>query len=166
MTAIKLKSYYKCKKFQLPLYQGSKRSALHVIITDEYNWNKTCKKLRSYSDQELELGQYKEMAACAIDLEKNGSMTFFIVLTKDRGLDFNTLSHEAIHIKNKIWKSRGIKLDVNNDEPEAYFMGWLMEKLSGILLNEIVEEEINKIKNIDIDGKEGNKITGNQEGVL
>lgn len=43
------------------------------------------------------------------------------------------ITHELTHIKNYIYEDRKIDLDVNNDEPEAYLMGWLVESVDKIV---------------------------------
>lgn len=46
--------------------------------------------------------------------------------------DTDTAVHEAVHIKNILFKECGVKHDFENDEPEAYFMGWLVGELEKI----------------------------------
>jgi hypothetical protein len=41
----------------------------------------------------------------------------------------DTLAHEAVHATNLIFKHGNIKLDVNNDEPQAYLLGWFVGEL-------------------------------------
>lgn len=40
-----------------------------------------------------------------------------------------TIVHEIVHVKNYIGDTLGIEWDVNNDEPEAYFVGWLFNMM-------------------------------------
>jgi hypothetical protein len=40
-----------------------------------------------------------------------------------------TISHEAIHTCNTIFRDKGIKLDVDNDEPQAYLVDWLVKQI-------------------------------------
>ena len=42
---------------------------------------------------------------------------------------FSTISHEALHATNTIFKNKGIRLDMDNDEPQAYFLGWLVKEV-------------------------------------
>lgn len=44
-------------------------------------------------------------------------------------LTYGTLVHELVHIKNKIFKEIGMKSKYDNDEQEAYLMGYLMDVL-------------------------------------
>lgn len=38
-----------------------------------------------------------------------------------------TLAHECVHAKNEVYSFTGMKLDLNNDEAEAYLVGHLFE---------------------------------------
>ncbi|UPW39321.1 hypothetical protein ESCO47_00085 [Escherichia phage vB_EcoM_ESCO47] len=49
----------------------------------------------------------------------------------------NTLAHEIVHIKNSIAAHKGIKWCVNNDEAEAYLVGWLSEQLFKFYTNRL-----------------------------
>ncbi|KAA9333404.1 hypothetical protein F0P96_10570 [Hymenobacter busanensis] len=40
-----------------------------------------------------------------------------------------TVAHEALHLSHYIMRSRGIKPDLNNDEPHAYLLGWLVRQM-------------------------------------
>lgn len=40
------------------------------------------------------------------------------------------IAHEAVHIVNHFFKDRGIDLDTENDEPYAYFLGWIVVQLN------------------------------------
>lgn len=47
--------------------------------------------------------------------------------------DIDIIAHEAIHIKNMIFDHVHMKLDTDNDEFEAYFTGWLVKQIHGII---------------------------------
>jgi len=38
---------------------------------------------------------------------------------------FNTIAHEVFHAANYIFESIGAKPDTQNDEPQAYLVGWI-----------------------------------------
>lgn len=40
----------------------------------------------------------------------------------------NTLVHECLHLMNMIYIEMGIEYDMENDEPSAYLMSWLVGK--------------------------------------
>lgn len=41
----------------------------------------------------------------------------------------SVISHEVTHIVNLLFRDRGIILDVDNDEPQAYFTDWVFEQI-------------------------------------
>lgn len=43
------------------------------------------------------------------------------------------IAHEVVHLVNYIFKDRGVELDVDNDEPQAYLTGWLYNKIDNFL---------------------------------
>lgn len=42
----------------------------------------------------------------------------------------SVIAHESVHIVNQIFKSAHIQLDIDNDEPQAYLMGWVVEQIT------------------------------------
>ena len=40
-----------------------------------------------------------------------------------------TVAHEALHIVNLLFNNIGAKPDLNNDEPQAYLLGWVVEQI-------------------------------------
>lgn len=50
--------------------------------------------------------------------------------SKDTRITSDIIVHEAVHVKNKLYMTLGIKNDRNNDEPEAYLMEWIFKKIS------------------------------------
>ena len=45
------------------------------------------------------------------------------------------IAHEVAHLVNYIFKDRGVELDLNNDEPQAYLTGWLFKEIDKFLNN-------------------------------
>jgi hypothetical protein len=43
-------------------------------------------------------------------------------------LDINTITHELFHLGHDILAHANVKYDIDNDEPGALLIGWLMEK--------------------------------------
>lgn len=46
---------------------------------------------------------------------------------------YGSTVHELEHVKNLIFKAKGIKPDINNDEVDAYLIGWLYEQVDKIV---------------------------------
>lgn len=45
-------------------------------------------------------------------------------------LDQNTIAHESVHIKNRVFEHAGILHDAKNDEPEAYLLAWIVGEIT------------------------------------
>lgn len=57
---------------------------------------------------------------------------YIVSLTYKNG---SIIAHEVVHLVNYIFQDRGIELDRNNDEPQAYLTGWLFEQIDNFLKN-------------------------------
>jgi len=60
---------------------------------------------------------------------------FRLFLRSEENISVGTIAHECKHIVNYIFDARGIKLDTDNDEPECYLLGWLVDKICSIIKN-------------------------------
>ena len=71
-------------------------------------------------------------AACVFDIvTKKGKLQYVVAFEKKT--DDSIIDHERIHLINKIFIDRQIKLDLVNDEPQAYLMGWLFKECKKFL---------------------------------
>lgn len=64
---------------------------------------------------------------------KNGHTQYIVAF--DNNADGSLIAHECVHLVNEIYIDRGIQLDRQNDEPQAYLMGWLFEQCEKFLNN-------------------------------
>jgi hypothetical protein len=62
----------------------------------------------------------------------NNDKDYFYLATTSKSARVNV--HEIIHLVNDIFKSRSIKLDLDNDEPYAYMAGWIASELEKFLI--------------------------------
>ena len=76
-----------------------------------------------------------------IDLSNYGAVTmripdehseYIIAFEYSEG---SIIAHEVTHLVNYIFKDRGVELDLNNDEPQAYLTGWLFKEIDEFLNN-------------------------------
>ena len=66
---------------------------------------------------------------CMEDDEHNLSCNVFILLNvNDKELSPGDVAHECVHTANTIFNLRKMKLDVDNDEPYAYLVSWLVDE--------------------------------------
>lgn len=57
---------------------------------------------------------------------------FYAVFNPDK-IDFSVVAHECVHLKNYIFMSHGVQLDLENDETEAYFLEWIFKQIEDFL---------------------------------
>ena len=50
-------------------------------------------------------------------------------------IEGSIIAHEIVHLVNYIFKDRGVKLDIKNDESQAYLTGWLFKEIDKFLNN-------------------------------
>lgn len=105
------------KIIQLPIYTGD----LKIIISDDFFTAK-----REFQiDVEDEL---LKADAVTIPVEhENGYLSYIIMFKSESSV--GTMAHEAKHLLNMIWEHHSIKLDVHNDEPECYYLEWIMDTI-------------------------------------
>lgn len=103
------------KKLKTPLYFET----IQIVITNDFN--KALKKNNiSYN---FDTNMYSAFVWI------KGDITLFI--TPDS--DISIIAHECVHIVNEIFKRCAIKLDIENDEPQAYLMGWIVKEVYDIM---------------------------------
>lgn len=68
-------------------------------------------------------------------------------------LTYGTLVHELVHVKNKIFKDIGMKSKYDNDEQEAYLMGYLMDVLMKFFQDTLQEENMKNNDQIELHTK-------------
>lgn len=101
------------KKIKIPIYFGD----LILIQTDDFD----------ALPEKYGIGRLKPYDAVAFEhIKKNGYIRYFIVVrTKCKP---RTVAHEVVHIVNSILKDKGIQLDYDNDEAQAYLTGWIIHQ--------------------------------------
>lgn len=104
----------------VPLYQQT----IVVIVTN--NFNKTLKEL------DIPYNFDTNLYGALTYTDTPDSIYLFV---NEFGNTISLLAHEAVHIVNEIFKRVRIVPDLDNDEPQAYLMGWLMGELSKELLD-------------------------------
>jgi len=99
-------------KFKIPIYYDT----LCVIKTN--NLKKVAKKFGMH---------FKPCAAFVFKIQKKSGRTIYYA-----AFDYtnpHVIAHETVHLVNLIFKDRGVYLDLENDEPQAYLTGWVFNKI-------------------------------------
>ena len=97
---------------------------LWILIADDTR--KAVTKL-CLKNKGLEIKWTDDMAAWTEDKFYKGYI--LPVIFDSSCFDINTVAHEAIHIKNRIFEHTDIQPDSKNDEPEAYLVGWIVGEI-------------------------------------
>lgn len=74
--------------------------------------------------------EYMEDGFLACTLEHRGCSKCKLIIPCN---DYPSVVHELEHVKNLVWKAKGYKPQEDNDEPDAYLMGWLFEQVDKII---------------------------------
>lgn len=100
----------KSKTVKIPIYGGR----LLIYFTDN---------LQSLNGK-YNLGNVEGFEALSLD---DGGRRYVIAFNDDPKA--SVIAHEAVHITNMIFKDVHVKLDINNDEPYAYLLEWVVEQV-------------------------------------
>lgn len=98
------------KTIKIPLYYGD----LVLIQTDDLE-----KVEKEYNTESLHSSE-----ACVFrNHNKNGWSVYVMAFESKKPF---MIAHESLHVVNRIFDDRGIKLDPENDEPQCFLLGWIV----------------------------------------
>ena len=110
------------KTVNIPIYHGK----LDICITDDRE-----RMAKDYKD----VGGFNdEVFAHTLYNESKG--VFAVVLNPLNSiskLSQGIIAHEAVHVVNFVFGSRGVIPDTDNDEPMAYFVEWVVDEINKYL---------------------------------
>ena len=108
----------KIKTIPIPIYGGK----LTIILDNDLKYVE-----KKYKTTSLEnFG--------AVTLTNKSKYRHYVVAFTDKD-HLSNIAHEVVHIKNNIYLDCAMQADRHNDEPEAYLVGWLFEKIFEVLHN-------------------------------
>lgn len=99
------------KTVDIPIYFGK----LTILFTDDLSELNTLYKIKA--DNKL----YD-----AVFFEIHDNDEYIVAIKK---VEWSIIAHEVVHIVNAIFLKCGIELDRNNDEPQAYLTGWVINEI-------------------------------------
>jgi hypothetical protein len=83
---------------------------------------------------------FERLKICVVDELKKPEYEAYVEFQKDLMVLFiqpdaspSIMAHQAVHIANHVFKQCGIMLDVDNDEPQAYLIGWIVKQISNFV---------------------------------
>lgn len=106
---------HKIKTFKIPIYFGE----LRIVISDDFD--ASCKALKT--DWEDFTPTHYDAFVWRDPIK--GYTRYFMLLKPD--VTPKIIAHESLHIANMLFKDRDITPDLDNDEPQAYLLGWVVE---------------------------------------
>lgn len=109
----------KIQKKLIPIYYGY----LIIIISEDFK--AVAKKFNLKENVEL----YGAFAWSRIN--KDDIPEFLVCVPPD--VSNHLIAHEVVHIVNAVFLNRGIELDRNNDEPQAYLTGYVFKEIENFL---------------------------------
>lgn len=109
------KEYLHKKSVNVPLYTGS----LVILLCSEL----------SVVEKKYGLPATKEYDAIVFNNRSKKGRDEYCVAFECKHLNNGTISHEALHMVTSIFKDHGIYIELSNDEPAAYFIGWIVDEI-------------------------------------
>jgi hypothetical protein len=84
---------------------------------------------------------------CAITDSRSNHLivVFNMNYIKDETTLIETIAHESLHLTSFLFIRKGIKPDVDNDEPQAYLLGWLVGEIYKVYLKYKAQQNVKKI---------------------
>ena len=111
----------KTKKYKTPLYGTEFTILLYEKESEIYDHIKDFEYSRSLDDFDGCVFNCKGDFYLALNTSRKGYPTPGII------------AHEAKHLVNTIFVDVGVELDRYNDEPEAYLLGWIVNRIHELL---------------------------------
>lgn len=66
---------------------------------------------------------------------RNENSEYFECVVSFIDSNLSLLAHEAVHVCNYVFDNVGIKLDADNDEAQAYLIGWIVDEMLKFINN-------------------------------
>lgn len=118
---------FKYQFAEVPLYG----SGLHIIIAEDLA---AAYKAAGFLENKHNMNSYGAWAWDQTTAQGHGLYALF--RPKASG---GLVAHEAVHLTNCVFRRCCIKLDVKNDEPQAYLTGWIAGQIANALANKQLE---------------------------
>jgi hypothetical protein len=116
---------------RIPLYAGK----LAIVVTHDANDLKKIFREDTVEDTGI-LEKYYLYGHC-LTLAHDGTTCYTILLDFESlagPITHGTLSHEALHAVNMLFKARGISYSLDDDEHAAYLLTWITDMIYAALI--------------------------------
>lgn len=81
--------------------------------------------MKKYMKMNYQAERLTEMMGRALGFDGD-----YVIYLRKKSL--STLAHECLHVTNMILERANVKVDLDNDEAQAYLLGWLMKKCTQV----------------------------------
>lgn len=108
----------KKKKIKIPIYVGD------LVIIQTNDFRKVEKKYKLRDTSGMSAFMFKT-------LDKKGFSQYVVCFGKN--VKNSIIVHECVHAVNELFDHVGIKLDIKNDEAQAYLTEWMFEQCNKFL---------------------------------
>jgi len=111
----------KVRKIKIPIYFG----VLEVVVAKNLRkaLNKNKEPLNGFKPENYDAFVWDDLSS---------GLAVYKVYIKPTA-NHKTVAHEALHVVNLLFNNIGAKPDLNNDEPQAYLLGWVVEQIHNTL---------------------------------
>lgn len=103
---------------KIPLYFQT----LEIIISEDFD--KAMEKYNVVNNSNFKINDDE-----AFVTYQNDKIYLFIREDVSAGI----IAHESVHVCNYVFQGANIRLDIDNDEPYAYLMGWVVQEVHNTL---------------------------------
>lgn len=102
------------------------RNKYHLVIAEDLKDTiKLADKITGHKQEAMP----ENADAMAEDFVRDQGHNVLIIFS--RGVSHGTIAHEVVHAVNATFSYHGMKLDVHNDEHQAYYTGALVDRIVG-----------------------------------
>lgn len=102
----------KIKNLKIPIYFGG----LKIIQVKELG----------ELNKEYDVDLYGLMGAFMYQNDSEGYASYTLAFPED--VTPSVIAHESLHLTNQILNDSGVRLDPDNDEPQCYLIGWIVNE--------------------------------------
>lgn len=81
--------------------------------------------------------EYIDEGMTAVTLEWKNQARCKVIIPSD---NYSDVVHELEHVKNIIWKNKDYTPQKDNDEPDAYLMGWMFRQVESLIKRHLASQ--------------------------
>lgn len=132
------------ESLEIPIY--SRR--LHIIISGDFtkDYPEINKKYhQEFTEEDNVLGMSQGRCGHSLIIINVGRHRANFPKNKIEIEIADTIGHECVHTCNRLFSAIGARLDQDNDEPQAYLVGWLIKQVTKNYLKFKAQEDVKKI---------------------